>query len=326
MSERSRLAVVVAVVLGAIAACQPSLDDDPSRVSGPRVLAVQSEPAEAKPGEPVTIRALTTDGVVTTTPPLTFDFCAARPALAEPTALSAACLEGAPGARVRIGTGIDARGLMPNDACRLFGPERPLGKPGEPAGRPADPDGTGGFYQPGIVSTLSLGARDDVLFDVRVRCNPSGATQAAVAELERRYRPNTNPVFESVLVERAGVPAPTPVVDASEVVLTPNESITLRATWPACPTEDPCGGAERYVAYDPAARVVVARRESIRASWLASNGALASARTGRAEDDEARDLTTTWRAPASASTSTIWIVLRDARGGTSWRTVVVRVP
>lgn len=321
----SARAVAVVLVVAA-AACQPTFDDDPSRVTGPRVLAVRSEPAEAKPGEAIEIRALYTDGVTTAVRPLAFDFCTARPALAEPTAVASACIEGVSGARARIGLGAEARGTMPSEACRLFGPERPLGKPGEPAGRPADPDGTGGFYQPGIVSIPALDVRAESLFEIRVRCNPSGATQAAVAELERRYRANSNPALESLVVERAGAPTPAFVAEASEIAVAPNELITLRVTWPQCPTEEPCGGAERYVAYDPAARVVVARRESIRASWLASNGEIGAARNGRAEDDESRDLATTWRAPASTSTSTIWVVLRDSRGGTVWRTVVARVP
>lgn len=323
MSARRSLIDTLLLALAAIPACQPTLSDDPSRVTGPRVIAVRAEPPEAKPGEAVVLRALTTDGTSTTSAPLAFDFCAARPALAEPTAISAACIENAPGARARIGIGVDARGAMPDDACRLFGPERPLGKPGEPAGRPADPDGTGGFYQPGIVSNPALGIEADALFDVRVRCNPSGATQAAVAELERRYRANTNPTFESFTVERNGI-ASTPA-DGTEVVVAPGERVSLRATWPSCPNEEPCGGAERFVAYDPAARIVTARRESIRASWLATNGELAAARVGRAEDDEARDLETTWTAPSSASIATIWVVLRDSRGGTSWRSVIARV-
>jgi hypothetical protein len=313
-----------ALALAFAPACHPSLDSDLSHVDGPRILAVQSEPPEAKPGEPVTMRALYTDGTTSApTTPLTWSFCIARRALAEPTALSAACIAGAEGALVPLGVAPEARGTVPADACRLFGPDRPLGKPGEPAGRAADPDGTGGYYQPGIARAPGA---DAAVFEVRVRCGIAGAAQADVAAFERTYRPNTNPVVSEVVVTRGD--RVEPVADGAEIVAAPGEGLRVRASWPACDGNGACGGAESYPAFDVAARVLVPRREAMRVSWLATRGRFGDARSGRDETDEARDVETTWTAPVAAdgvTSAVLWIVVRDARGGTGMRSLRVRI-
>ncbi|AKV01487.1 hypothetical protein AKJ09_08150 [Labilithrix luteola] len=299
-----------------VAACKPSLDDDRSRVDRPRILAVQSEPAEAKPGESVVLRALYTDGSQQLdVAPVAWGFCATRPALDEPTALSAACLSNADGGRTSLGAGITVNATIPSDVCRLFGPDRPLGKPGEPAGRPADPDSTGGYYQPGVVGGAGL---DDASFDVRVRCGLPGATQAIVAELERRYRPNVNPKLAAV---RAGSDA---IADGGSVTVARGASLRIRAEWPAC-GDDTCEGAESYVVFDPAARVLVPRREAMRVAWLATAGHFEEGSTGREESDLATDTENGWTAPDEAGDVTLWLVLRDSRGGVSFRSIRVRV-
>jgi hypothetical protein len=314
----------LALALASASACRPSLDDDLSHIAGPRILAVQSEPPEAKPGETVTMRALYTDGTTSASAtPLTWSFCIARRALAEPTALSAACIDRAEGALVSLGSAAEVRGAIPADACRLFGPDRPLGKPGEPAGRAADPDGTGGYYQPGIVRAPGA---DDAIFEVRVRCGLSGATQADVAAFERSYRSNQNPVVSDVLVTRGDrVEA---VADGAEIAAAPGEVLRVRASWPACTGDAACGGAEIYPAFDVATRVVVTRREAMRVSWLATRGRFGDVRSGRDETDQARDVETTWAAPGASDPATpalLWIVVRDARGGTGMRSLRVRV-
>lgn len=318
--------VVATLLLSALlpGACRPALDDDLSHVDGPRILAVQVEPAEAKPGELVTMRALYTDGTAAlSAAPLAWSFCVARRALAEATALSAACLEGADGALVPLGVASEVRGAVPADACRQFGPDRPLGRPGEPAGRATDPDPTGGYYQPGVVRAPGA---DDALFEVRIRCGLAGATQDDVAELERTYRVNTNPRLEDVVVTHADGRVES-VADGAEIAAAPGETLRVRASWPACGDGAACGGAERYPACDVDIRRLVTRRESMRVSWLATRGRFADARSGRAEDDEARDVETTWTAPVAGAGApvAVWMVTRDARGGTGMRSLRVRV-
>jgi hypothetical protein len=308
----------------ASAACRPSLDDDLSHVDGPRILAVEMVPAEARPGETVRMRALYTDGTSSMADaPLAWSFCVARRAPAEPTSLSAACLEGAEGALVSLGVAPVVQGSVPADACRQFGPDRPLGKPGEPAGRAADPDPTGGYYQPGIVRAQGA---SDAIFELRLRCGLAGATQEAVAEFERSYRVNTNPSVSEVVVTRSD--RAEGVEDGAEIVVAPGETIGVRAGWPACTGDAPCGGSERYPAFDVGARALVPRRESMTVSWLATRGRFADARSGRDEQDEGRDVATTWTAPpvgtGAAAPAVVWIVVRDARGGTGMRSFRVR--
>ena len=302
-----------------LAACRPTLDEDLSHVDGPRLLAVQSEPAEAKPGDAVQLHALYTDGTTTASAPLRWDLCIARRALAEPTELGKACLDGAPGALVSLPSGPGTSGAVPADACRLFGPERPLATvAGEPAGRPSDPDVTGGYFLPGIVHAP---AADDAIFQIRIACGLSGATQDVVADYQRRYAPNRNPVVSEITVTHADGRSESPA-EGGVVEATANEQLGVRAAWTAC-GDEPCTGSELYPVFDPSARVLVNHRESIVVSWLATRGPFADTRSSRDENDPATDVSTRFTA---TSTATIWVVLRDARGGTGMRSFTVHVP
>jgi hypothetical protein len=307
----------------ALVACRPELDDDASRVDGPRVLAVRAEPAEARPNEQVTLTALYTDGTraIVDAPPvsLAWSFCTARRPLAEPGPIDPACLSGA--AARPIGNG-SARVVttVPRDACRAFGPDRPLAKAGEPAGRPADPDGTGGFFQPGLVGG---GGASPSQFELRIRCTLPSVTQQVALEFEQRYGVNTNP--ELALVARVRGDLVEPLADGVELHAAPGERIRLRVGWPDCPDATACGGAERYVSYDVDARRLVDRRESLAVSWLTSAGTFVAPRTGRGEGDLATTSENEWIAPEATKDGTLFIVLRDARGGAAFRTLPVHV-
>jgi hypothetical protein len=160
----------------------------------------------------------------------------------------------------------------------------------------------------------------------RCACGVAGATQADVTAFEQAYRSNTNPVVSDVVVTRGDrVEA---VADGAEIIAAPGEVLRVRASWPACNGSGACGGAESYPAFDVAARVLVPRREAMRVSWLATRGRFGDARSGRDEPDEARDVETTWTAPAAAdgvTSAVLWIVVRDARGGTGMRSLRVRI-
>jgi hypothetical protein len=81
-----------------------------------------------------------------------------------------------------------------------------------------------------------------------------------------------------------------------------------------------CTGAEAYVYFDLATRALVDRREAMRLSWYADAGSFVDDRTGRTEDQA--DLTSTdntWTAPPTAGAVTLWVVLRDSRGGLNWK-------
>ena len=317
--SRARFRQLAPVIAYAATACRPEIDDDASRVEGPRIIAVRAEPAEARPNERVTLTALHTDGSeAVIDAPLAWSFCTSRRSLAEPDPVDPACLSGA--AATSIGSGVSVGATIPRDACRTFGPDRPLAKPGEPAGRPADPDGTGGFFQPGIVGGAGAPA---TMFEVRIRCGLASVPQQVSLELEQRYLPNTNPEIDRI--ERLRGDAVEVLANGAELRASIGEAVRLRVAWPDCAGLDPCHGAERYVSYDVGARALVDRRESVAVSWLTSAGSFAAPRTGVGENAASTSTENVWTAPRSPTSGSLFVVLRDARGGVAFRVIAVRV-
>jgi hypothetical protein len=312
--------------------CVPDFEDDLSLVTAPRVLSIQAEPAEAKPNETVTLSALVV-GPDPFAPPAqaSFALCVERKPLTELGPVSPGCLV-EPSARssalLPLGFGDGVSATLPSDACRLFGPSRPEPKEGEPAGRPVDPDATGGYYEP--VTVRVEAARDLAVGAIRVLCPLPAVTQAQSIEFSARYRPNHNPALASLELFRAGgstALTPDPAATEPLVELEPGERVTLRAGWLACPDEPDgnCPGAESYVWFDPELRAVTTQRESIRISWFASAGKFKSERSGRDESELETDSENTWVAPSSPGEVRLWLVIRDSRGGQSWRTYLVAV-
>lgn len=339
----------IAVLGLAVAACVPDVDTDESQLGAPRLLAVRAEPAEAAPGETVRFVALYADaGGGIDEAPIDWAYCTARKPLAELGPVSRACLEPSGDAILPIGLGIDVSGAVPRDACRLFGPEPPAAEAGQPAGRPVDADATGGYSQP-VRMLVPRGEESAVsLFEARLACGLFGATQAESVEFTQRYRRNVAPRIDSLeLVHEDG--RTIELLPADIVDVAPGEAVTLRVTWPACAESDTCGdglcgvdetrvscaedcttpascpGAERFLRFDALTRQLVIDRESIRVAWYTSGGTLASERTGVGTDDRAHESENTLLAPEAESDLTLVIVLRDARGGTTWREARLRV-
>ncbi|MBN8612441.1 MAG: hypothetical protein J0L92_17745 [Deltaproteobacteria bacterium] len=344
MTTRSMLALALLVVLGG---CLPHVDVDESLVRSPRVIAVRATPAEAAPGEAVSLEALYVgpDGTIGAAV-IDWARCDARLPLAELGPINPVCLGFEDPLLVSQGLGARVDGTISREACRLFGPDPPPAQPGEPAGRIVDPDVTGGYYQPFRV----IEPDDDaiVLAEVRLACGVAGATQAQASELRQRRRPNLAPRLDLVFAQRA---------DGSDALVDPDvplevrvgETITLEAGWPVCPLEDVCGdticgpdetlttcaddcrtargceGAERYVRFDPEARAIVVERESMRVAWHTTAGSFEIERSGRSGADDSTYAVSRWRAPDAATTAVLWMVVRDARGGVGWteRRIVV---
>lgn len=328
------------------AQCVPSLESGLSRIEAPRVLAVQVTPAEVAPGATVSLRALIaapTEGAA----PVSVRWwrCDARRALADSASVSPSCTgptASAPGLSA-IGEGESTEFVVPTDACSRFGPDPPPAQPGEPVGRPVDPDPTGGYFVP---VRVSIGGAVDAVAEVRLRCSLAGAPPAAVVAFNRGDRGNENTSISSVEASIDGAIART-VEDALEVPSGARVRWTVR--WPACPTVASCGdgvcdaeddarvcasdcapvrrcpGAERYVYFDRASRAVVTRRESIRVAFYSTSGAFRDERVGRAEGDLETFVDNEWTAPSASGEHRLWFVLRDARGGTAWRAIAVRV-
>jgi hypothetical protein len=330
---------------GVLVACRPELAEPGSVLEAPTLLAVQAEPAEAKPGEALSLRAtyVGADGVPLTGAAIAWARCTARKSLSEPGPVDPACLYD-PSVLVAIGAGARVDATLPADACRTFGPEQPTPAAGAPAARAYDPDPTGGFYVP-FRFALPAGSRDAVgLFEARVRCDLAGASGAQSADFGRRYRTNGAPAIAGLkrLDTGAAIAPAAGAADPPGLVVRPGERVLLRAEVDACPAVDACGdgvcgidddasacaadcaapkrcaGAERYLWFDPAARALVTRRETLRFSWYASAGSLDEPRTGRAEEDLATFTDDGFVAPTSGS-GWIWIVARDDRGGASAR-------
>jgi hypothetical protein len=170
------------------------------------------------------------------------------------------------------------------------------------------------------------------MFRVRLRCGIGGATQVQSVQFNQQYPPNTTPRIEQFNVTAPGL-TETLAGEAPWAVTVPRgAALDLSVAWPACSAADaalspssPCGGAERYLRYDGGARQLVWQRESLRVAWYTSVGDFALGSSGRGVDDAERNAGNRWQAPEAAQSGWWWLVLRDDRGGVSWRTVRVTV-
>ena len=341
-----------------LVACRPEFDDDLAVIERPRILAVQAsvaipgvEPevrpaAQAKPseGEPeeVTWRALVVDrtGTLPQDAPLDWALCLARKPLTELGPVSPACLVRESADLVPLGSGNTVKGVVPSNACSLFGPQLPE------TGRPVDPDLTGGFYQP-LRLLLPLEGDFYALGQTRLVCTLSGVTQAQSREFVQRDRRNYNPALARVVARE--VAGSSDLSSSEPLIVGPGEQLNLEAEWLFCELDDVCGdglcgidetrescpeectdlppgctGAERYVAFDPESRTIVSRREAITVSWYSNAGKYANERTGTAEGDTANVSSNVWTAPGSGE-ATLWVVIRDSRGGVGFQEYRVQV-
>ena len=282
-----------------VVGCRPDFGLPVSVVTQARIVAVEITPPEARPGEVVRLKALPVSEEGPMLETVSFAFCASPLPLTESNIVNGDCL-GPSGKVASIADGVhETDATLPLDGCLNFGPDTPPQEPGMPPFRPRDPDVTGGYYQPvrvGLDAEVESGAL------VRLRCNLPGASAQRAVEFDQRYANNTNPFFDRIALEHAGV-----AVDPTAVPA--NASVTLRVGWAA-------GEVETYLVHDQTHDALNERRESFRVSWFTTAGVIPVVTTGRGEDDHGTDATTTWETPASGS-GTLWAVLRDSRGGSS---------
>lgn len=332
-------------------ACEPTFDDRSSEVLERRVLAVRVDPAQARPGTDLKFSALVVEPAGTLRDfALDWAFCNAPKPVAETNDVSAACMAATGDQLDPLGNAASVTGKMPKDACRLFGPDTPPSVSGEPPGRPTDPDSTGSYYQPLRVIAASQPRPIWVMAQAGLVCGLPSATGEQLREFQRRVRDNAHPEITSVLV--GGDESAPLSVDDGERELTRVKAgarVSLRVTWPACPTTAVCGdgvcsgdetatdcgqdckvpkgcaGAEAYVYYDPELRKVVDRREAMRVAWFASAGVFEDDHTGRREDETATYSDGFWTAPARSGIVHLWVVLRDSRSGITWQSYAVEV-
>lgn len=296
---RCALGIVVLVAISG-AACDEPLDQRLAIVDAPRVLAVIADPAEARPGAVITYRAILAgpDGPITDVP--TWAYCTTPKAPTEDNVVAAGCVAG--DALVPLAPGADAMsatGTLPMDGCLRFGPDVPPG-----GFRPRDADGTGGFYQPVRVDTDSA----PLAFGMsRITCNLANAPPEAFRQYAVDYVANRNPTLDAPMIEGA-------IVDATTRVRADTD-VTLTATWSA-------DSAEGYLYYDRDRQLLVDRRESLRVSWFATGGAFPVDSTEIAAGTSA---SITWHTPRASGGATLWLVLRDARGGIAVQSATITI-
>lgn len=344
-----RVPLLLSVLFVTAASCIPNLPDDLSTIRTPRILAVRSVPAEARPGGSVQLTAL-----VAAPPPfaapaeqLEWALCTTRKPLTELGPVAQECIDGFAGARedfVRLGRAATVSATVPQDACRRFGPAAPPAEAGGAAARPVDPDRTGGYYQPVIVG----GDVGTALASVRIACGLAGVPNAESVRFTQGYRPNENPAIDRLeIVSGTGVRE----ITKSGAHVPRSARLELRVTWAVCPRAASCGdglctsgenqascaadcrdrprgctGAETYLRANLETRVVEEHREGLSVAWFASSGSFADERTGRSEvDPDVADSTNLWTAPDLPGLVRLWIVLRDDRGGVGWGEYMVEV-
>lgn len=244
------------------------------------MLAVIADPAEARPGAQVSYTAVVAspDGPVTAPP--RWAFCIAPEPPTEDNAVSDGCLDDRH--LVALGTQPAVTAALPADGCLNFGPETPPGN-----FRPRDADATGGYYQP-----IRADVDDLLAFGLsRITCKLATAPSTVAHDYDLSYVANRNPTLNPTVL---------PSVAA-------HTDVRLTASWPA-------DAAEAYLYYEPLSQTLVTRREAMRLSWFATAGTLDVDASAVAETDPATSVSTTWHTPA-AGTATLWLVLRDSRGG-----------
>jgi hypothetical protein len=300
------------------AACVPDDDQNESLIDRARVIAVQMEPAEVAPRGRFKLRALSAGGEVD----LDWSFCGEQKPLSELGPISRRCL--APhgqGLLDPFGAGNEVDATMPANACRLYGPDRPPPKQGEPAGRPVDADPSGGFYQP--ISLFDFNEQAASLFEARVACSLPGVTRQQFSDWTQRYVPNVNPSIDAIEAVFDGEAYLLDDAEAGPLQVSAGMTLPLRVWAPLCGEEldatAACGGAEPYLYFDIGTRDLVTRTETLSASWFATGGSFGDSRTSLAETDDGALANNRWTAPRQAGEVSLWVVLRDNRGGVSWK-------
>ncbi|WP_394822522.1 hypothetical protein [Pendulispora albinea] len=281
----------------ALAACKPDLNDRESRIEEARIVAIVAEPPEAKPGVPVTYKAVVAshDGPLDGAD-VRWDVCATPKLLTENGAVSPECLrDGVRPLAEPPPVGTTATGAILSDACALFGPDAPPG-----SFRPRDPDSTGGYYQPVRATWRSATA----FARARVSCNLANAPADVTLEFNRRYVANENPRLGTLTARVDGELRPLDRLPAGR-------GIELAVGWE--PRD-----AESYVALDPTTKSVVVRREAMRVSWYATAGSFETDRTGRAEGELDTFTNNVWFSGTEPGLARLWVVLRDSRGGSTY--------
>ena len=312
---RAQQLLFTIVLAGSVAlGCKPEVGQAPSLITDYALLAVKGDPAEAKPDENVVYSFLlaSPEGTVTDTT-AGWDVCETPKPPAESNSVAGACNPPEPGAA----TGQTFAAPVLTKACMLFGPIAPPVATGQPSIRPRDPDSTGGYYLPVRVKfpDLATGSLTGFAFE-RISCNLANAATDLVAEYDKRYQPNNDPGIATTDVSRADGSSFN--LDSGSPTIAPGESVVFQATFAD-------GSAETFPVLNPTGDALVDQTEDLYMSWFATSGSFEHDRTGVAGTQTATSTSNAWRAPGTAMPVYLWLVLRDSRGGTAFRSYSIQV-
>jgi hypothetical protein len=140
-----------------------------------------------------------------------------------------------------------------------------------------------------------------------------------------QYQPNTNPVLSGLGVVPGAASAPVTPIPPDDVTspgfsVQAGERIVLQASWPTCPGPPMQGcGAETFPYYDPATQTLTMQREALTVAWYATAGSYDGDTSTVGGDDDATTADNGWTAPDAAGPVLLWLVLRDDRGGATWK-------
>lgn len=330
-------------------ACIPEFDEDQSLVDEPRILAVRAEPAEGEEKEPVQLAALIAipEGGTTFTPQ--WAFCSAPKPLTELGPVAQPCIEefgSTSPILTALGSGAAVDAVVPENACRVFGPIPPDAAAGD-SSRPVDPDDTGGFYQP-VLAGISARDQAPTFGRVRLSCGLTGLAPDEALAYRLGYRRNENPSIETLGASVGD--ARFELDDGGSFSVEPGSEVSFDVSWADCPREPSCGdqvcspgeervecpedcgeprgcaGAETYAVFERESRAVSLRREGLTVAWYSDVGGFSVPENGVASSDpESATETNTWKAPANERDARLWIVVRDERGGVGFRSVTANV-
>lgn len=276
----------IVLITGWLSACAREDATNEARVSGPRILAVLADPAEAAPGEQVHYRALlvAADGPHTGTR-VRWSLCQTPRAQRENGSVSAACADRDEQPLETHELELDA--IIPRDACARFGSETALGQ------RPLDPDHTGGYYQP---LRLSVDDLPSTIVRQRITCPLSNAPIDVAQRFNQRYTPNQAPAIAALRIFLGDE-------ELSADALPAHAKVRLELTLAQ-------EAREIYPLYDALHGRLGTAREQLDVRWYTTSGELSS-------DNE---LST-----PGAGAFWLWLVVRDDRGGVSALEQPVRV-
>jgi hypothetical protein len=312
--------VCVAGLVAGLAACKPSVGQPPYLITDTTLLAVYGSPSEAKPGAAVTYSFLLGSPAGTVADAGAFwDVCETPKPPSESNAVASACA--APPDAGATSVGQTFTPAMPSKACQLFGPIAPTPAPGQPAVRPRDPDSTGGYYLPVQLwlPDLPSGPASGFAFE-RISCNLANASADRIADYNSRYQPNVAPGIEHTDVVDASGTTPFESVDGTVQAVRVSAGAFVQIEAVLAP-----GSAETFAYYDATTETVVDQQESLHMSWFVTDGTFEHDRTGIAAGDSSASTSNRWTAPARPGMVSLWLVLRDSRGGVATKSYSISV-